>query len=322
MKKILSLFLLAFALTSVTSAQKVFEGELHYRSMENYDQNTVDMSFGTAYNGARNTKYIIKGNKVLLIDECTHMRTLVDSDNNTTTIYNELIGKGMQFSSGEFAKVYFTTFSEEGPSYDIEKKLSSIKDKSFLDKIPSNRPTVYRFEKENDVMLMDRQAEYIKGRIENMAVATDFDIYAFSSYVMPKAYSKLFLRGIDIDKLIGKIKYEQTLLLRAVLEDANFDTKKGLKIAKKYASKLAETKLANLSEIKSYMLNELKTIIERNVDDSEFIIPADINIDKSEEPTKLLTLSKEVREYLLEHNLYPTQKNKEVIYKIEDEWDF
>ncbi len=284
-------------------AQKNFEGELHYRSIENHDKTVVDVSCGMAYNGSRNTTYIVKGNKVLFIDECTHMRTIVDADNNVVILFNELIGKGMQFEYDGYAKSYFNTFSKEGPSYMGH----------------GAPPSLYRFEKEGNLTLSDKQAEYIKGRIENKTASTDFDIYAFSSYVMPKAFSDIFLHGIDINRLIGKMKWEQVNLIGSALSDFG---KLPTKIAKKYLSKLVDSQITDLSEAKTYELNELKEINEREVSDAEFLLPEGINIDKSESPFKVLDLYKETRAYLLQHNMYPTQLNKDVIYKIDDEWDF
>lgn len=303
MKRFISFVLVVFIAASVVHAQKQFEGELHYRSIENNDQFTVDASFGMAYNGARNTKYIIKGNKVLYIDECTHMRTLVDGDNDIVILYNELIGKGMQFKYDNYRKTYFSTFSKEGPSYMGH----------------GNPPTLYRFAKESDIVTMDKQTEYIKGRIESKTSGMDFDIYAIPSYIMPQAYSQLFLRGIEIDKLIGKMKYESVNLIH-LATDALGET--AIKKVAKTMSKLTGAKISDMSEAKTYMLIELKETIERSVDDSEFTIPAEIRINKSESPFDVLDLYKEAHAYLLKNNMYPTQINKEVIYKIEDEWDF
>ena len=300
MKRFLSFVLIALITTLVAHAQKQFEGELHYRSIENHDQLVVDGSCGMAYNGARNTKYIIKGNKVLFVDECTHMRTLMDADNDIVVLYNELIGKGMQFKYSHYEKTYFATFSKEGPSYMGH----------------GTPPSLYRFDKESDVVLMDMQTEYIKGRIENKTAGTDFDIYAIPSYKMPKAYSQIISYGIDIDNLIGKLKWEQTNLIKPVLGGL------GNKIAAKVMSKMVDAKVTDMSEAKTYVLNELKEIKERNVDDSEFTIPEGISVDKSESPFKVLKLYKETRAYLLKNNMYPTQVNKDVIYKIDDEWDF
>lgn len=59
------------------------------------------------------------------------------------------------------------------------------------------------------------------------------------------------------------------------------------------------------------------------MDDSEFAIPADIKVSASESPFEVVKLYKDNSVYLGKNNMYPTQTQQDVVYKIEDEnWDF
>lgn len=258
-------------------AQKSFEGELHYRSMENHDNNIIKYSSGMAYNGARNTTYIIKGNKTLHRDECTHMSLLLDPDNNTVILYSDLIKEGMQFNYESYAASYLGSFTKKGPSY-MGLKVT---------------PTLYRFEPTGkNIDFMNYSTEYIKGRIENKTASTSFDIYRTLSFNMPKTMYAAQMYGIEVDGLIVKIVWEQ------------------INIA------------PGLGELKSYVCTELKGIVERPVNDSELTIPKDIKINKSKSPFKVVGLYKNNAKYLEKHNMYPTQINKDVIYRIDETWDF
>lgn len=295
-----------------SSAEKiVFEGELRYHSEENYNKFIIDNTFGMSYNGVRNTRYIIKGDKVLYIDECTHVYTLIDG--NTVTLYSDLINKGISFEQyNGYAKAMLNIFSKEGKSYMGHKM----------------QPTLYRFENEGTTTLMERTADYHKGRIEDATASTDFDIYAFSSFVMPKAYTALFLRGIEIDGIIGKTVWKQTNMIGDVMKDVSDKTKR--KIYKKM-SKIAGTKVTPSYDLNSYCMSKLTDIKERVVDDSEFSIPSNIKIYTASESnlresassiTRLTDFYKENHAYLLNHNMYPTQVNREVVFSIDEEWDF
>ena len=258
-------------------AQKPFEGELHYRSMENHDNNIIKFSSDMAYNGARNTSYTIKGNKTLFKDDCTQMSLLLDPENNNVTLYSDLIKKGMQFDYKSYAAAYLGSFTKEGPSF-------------MGHGMP---PTLYRFEPTGEnIDFMNYSTEYLKGRIENKTASTSFDLYRTLSFNMPKTMYAAQMYGIELDGLIVKITWEQV------------------------------NNVPTLGEFKSYVYTELKEIVERPVDDSELAIPKDIKIDKSESPFKVVSLYKDNAKYLEEHNMYPTQVNKDVIYKIDETWDF
>lgn len=212
----------------------------------------------------------------------------------------------------EYAQCMLNRFSKEGPSY-------------LGHGLP---PTLYRFENKGTTTLMDRSADYLKGRIENATASTDIDIYAFSSFIMPKAYTALCLRGIEVDGVIGKTVWKQTNMIGDAMKDMSDNIKRSVY---KKISKLAGTKVTYTSDAKVYCMSKLTDIRERVVDDTEFSIPSDIKIYYSSENslhkrastmTQLTDFYKENHAYLMKHNMYPTQVNRDVVFSIDEEWDF
>lgn len=282
MKSKLELILFAFLIYMpfTTSAQdeNLFEGELHYRSMENQNESIIKWSCGMAYNGARNTTYLIKGKKVLFRDESTHMCTLLDPDNNKVTLYSDLIGKGMEFDYKKYTSSYLSVFSKEGPNTAF----------------PQLAPSVYRFTvTEEKKQFLNLDVEYVQGRIENKSSSTSFDIYRTNSIKLPHTMNVVQLYGIEIDGLIAKFVYEQ------------------------------EVRGPFGMNLKGYVYSELQEINSRTIDNAELNVPSNIVINYSESPFKIVNLYKENSKYLKKHNIFPTQKNTDVVYKIDDEnWDF
>lgn len=258
-------------------AQKAFEGTLEYRTMENHDKQVIKHSSDMAYNGARNITYLIKGNKTLCKDECTHMYTLLDPDKQIVILYSDLLKKGLKFDYTAYTSSYLASFTKNGPSF-------------MGHGIP---PTLYRFEKTGqNIPFMDFTAQYIKGRIENKTSGTSFDLYQTTTFTIPPSMYAAQMYGIEPEGLIVKITWEQV------------------------------NNVPLLGEFKSYVYTELKQLKERPVEDSEFIIPKDIKIDSSESPFKVVKLYKKNAEYLKKKQMYPTQVNTEVTYKIDETWDF
>ena len=256
-----------------------FEGELHFRTMENHDENAVKFSFGMSYNGARDIKYIIKGNKVLYKDESTNMYTILDPDKDSIILFSTYIKKGMKFNYSHYIGSYLSAFSADGQ---CTKELGYI-----------NLPSCYRFNIIDDnYKYKDYTAQYIEGRIENQSAGTSIDIINMPNIKIPRAMYHIQLYGISIDGLIAKLTYEQI------------------------------NNVPHVGELKTYVSSELKEMISRNVDDSEFNIPSEISIDISESPFEVVELYKQNDKYLKKNKLYPTQINKNVIYEINEEWDF
>lgn len=111
----LFLFTIALKISAQEPQNSAFEGELHFLTMENYDKKVIKFSLGMAYNGARDIKYIIKGNKVLYKDESTKMHILLDPDNDCIILYSTYINKGMKFQYDNYAGAYMSSFSGMGP---------------------------------------------------------------------------------------------------------------------------------------------------------------------------------------------------------------
>lgn len=79
-----------------------------------------------------------------------------------------------------------------------------------------------------------------------------------------------------------------------------------------------------IGKMNSYIASELHSIEARPVEDSEFEIPADYEIKVTDSPFKMLSLYGQTTKYLKKNNMYPgaADKDSEVTYKIEEEWDF
>ena len=261
-----------------------FEGKLSYRSLENHDETVVKGSHGVAYNGARNTTFLIKGNKVLFRDESSHMSTLFDPDNNVVILYSELIGKGVQFDYESYAALNMGSFSEKGPVF--QGKMLS-------------KPSVYRIEATGKTAdFQGEVAKHYQCRIENMNGGTSIDLYQVDSYNIPTTMFAAQMYGLKMNGLITKFTWE------------TMDKVPYLPI-----------------DLKAYVFSELTNIDKRSVDDSEFDIPQNIKIDKSKSTLnkmqlKIVALYKAHTKYLTEHNMNPTQTANDVIYKIDEEWDF
>lgn len=284
MKKIIVAALFCMGTLAVNAqGNEPFEGKLSYRSLENHDEALVKHTYGIAYNGARNTTFLIKGNKVLFRDECTHMSTLFDPDNNVVILYSELIGKGVQFDYESYAASNMGSFSENGPMFQGQMV---------------SKPSVYRIEATGKTTdFQGEVAKHYQCRIENVNGGTSIDLYQVDSYNIPTTMFAAQMYGLKMNGLITKFTWE------------TMDKVGGF-----------------VGDLKAYVFSELTNIDKRSVDDSEFDIPQNIKIDKSKSPLKmqfkLIALYKANTKYLTEHNMYPTQTANDVIYKIDEEWDF
>lgn len=307
MKGIVSLFGLFLFVCSVSGQEKkAFEGELHYRSLENHDKNMLAFSAGLAYNGSRDIKFIIKGNKTLFRDECLHLTILLDPDKNIVIEYFDLIEKGMQFDYGSYVKMR-GSYSKEGPS-PIEHNISI-------------RPTLYRFESTGKTIdYLGYNTEFITGRIEVNLVGTSFEIYKVASFEMPKSYEFGLLYGIDIDGLISKFVHRQINNAPKLMKENKSVAKRARKLLTKEDKSVFNSNIQS-GEMKGAVYTELKEIIERRVDEAEFVVPQNIGIQEYD-AMKYFSLYKENTAYLEEHNMYPSQVYKDVDYKIDEDWDF
>lgn len=109
MKSIIFSVLMLFVSLS-TFSQTVFEGEINYRSFENHSKMVRKFSKGMNYNGARNVKVIIKGNKMNILDESLHLNVLLLPDEDCCIIYNDLLKKGLKCSFSNYTLSYMSSF--------------------------------------------------------------------------------------------------------------------------------------------------------------------------------------------------------------------
>lgn len=262
-----------------------FEGELHYRSLENHDKNIVKYSNGMAYNGARDITIIIKNNITLHRDNCTKITTLL-VPGNRIVIYSDILKKGLEFDYTDYSQLYLGAFSSEGPLMPYRATLySKVKYNPLPPKLYSFKGTEY------SAKILDMHAIHVQGRIENTYASTDFDIMKVPDFNMPKSYYAIQLYGINQSGLIAKFIWKQ--------DNKNL-----------------------LGVLKTYVCTELKRIVERTVDSSEVEIPQEIEIEKGS-AIKLVDLYKDTTKYLKKNKMYPTFTQTDVIYKIDDEnWDF
>lgn len=113
MRKFLCLLACLMGCALLTSAQTLFEGEIKYRNFENHSKNVRKFSKGMAYNGARNVRVLIKGNRVNILDESLHLNTLILPDEDCVIIYNDLLKKGLKCSYTSYTRQYM---SQYGPN--------------------------------------------------------------------------------------------------------------------------------------------------------------------------------------------------------------
>lgn len=83
-------------------------------------------------------------------------------------------------------------------------------------------------------------------------------------------------------------------------------------------------KIPIIGKMSSYSAAELTSMTEKEMSDSDFLPSSDINIKVSDSPFKVLGIIKDNTKLLKKQGIYPTDAEKEtdVTYKIEDEWDF
>lgn len=274
----------------VPLVEKPFEGELHYRSLENYDKRMEQWSpYSMYYNGARDVTYIIKGEKVLMIDESMQYKVLLDPENDVIVYFSEHINKGVNNSYIWHSNM--NGFFRERGSYNAY----------FKEFVP---PEVYRFEPTGKTLpFEDKEVPLYQGRIETViGVIMDqpflqiasFDFAEDFTYRMPQAYFFSLCYGLEREGLLTK--YVCEMIMDISLAGGKF---------------------------KSYACSELKKVVLRSVSDEEFTVPDNIKLTYERlQGTTLNTFWMEHCRYMKKHKIHPKQLNKDVVYEINEEWDF
>lgn len=274
----------------VPPVHKSFEGELHYRSMENYDKRMEQMMPNSLYyNGARDVTFIIKGEKVLMIDESMQYKVLLDPENDVIVYFSEHINKGVTNSYAKHSNMQ-GLFQKKG-NYNAYLK-------TF------NPPEVYHFEPTGKSLpFEDREVPLYQGRIETvmgvlidqpMLMISSFDFAEDFTFRMPQAYFFSFCYGLEREGLLTKYVWE--MIVDINLLGGKFN---------------------------SYACSELKKVVLRSVSDEEFIVPDNIKLQNERlQGTTLNTFWTEHCRYMKKHKIHPKQLNKDVVYEINEEWDF
>lgn len=282
-----SFILFAMCLLScATNAQELFEGELLYRSFENHSKLARKLSKDMNYNGAREQRVLIKGNKIMTCDQSVHLNILLDGDKGKVVIYSNLLKRGICYKLDEFIRDYLSTFSQKA-TQEGEKKEYNIN--------VTNETTT----------LKGMDCKKIKGEMKK-SVTTDLfgqkitqnstgkvDLWYTTKYKVSPVYSA-FANGLAVDGIVVKGTIE-------IL-----------------------SKIPLFGRCDSFSAMELKEITQRKVADSEFEIPADVNVTETDSAFKMLGIYGDQKKYLKEHNMYPTDadKNTDVKYQIDQEWDY
>lgn len=278
MRKNLFLFAILFLgfVSSIHAADvTTFEGEIQYRNFENHSSLIRRFSSGMAYNGARDIKIIMKGNKMHVIDESMHIHTIFLPDEDKVILYSDVAKKGLFTSYKEFVPTYYELFS------------------------PSKKTNQYSIKNMNERQYKDEKCSVYSGQIiitpegTTNSTTTDAELWVSHKYKIDKCYLN-YIYGIDVPGVVLKWSYKQ------------------------------EGKVPLLGKMSSYVASEIKNISERAVSDSEFEVPSDVSLKDSGSPFKLLGIYKENKKFLKKNKMYPTDadKDNEVTYKIDEEWDF
>lgn len=279
MQKALLLLLCSLVVFVPACSQEQFEGELNYRNFENHNNAARKLSDGISYNGARNVKILIKGNKMHIIDESLHMHTLLLPDEDYAIIYSDLLKRGIRGTYRSYAMTFPNKKDSSSFSLiernEIVKKLDVKKNIIGYDCI-GYKTTIKAGE---------------KGKESNFA--GENEIWLTTKYALPTEYY-YYLNNIDINGIVLKSTTRST------------------------------GKVPFIGNISSFVASEIKSIIPRYVEDSLMQVPVGYEWTDTDSLSKMVELYKDTKKYLKKHKMYPgdADADSEVIYKIEDEWDY
>lgn len=263
------------------SAQTTFEGEITYRNFENHSKTVRKFSKGMAYNGARDMKVIMKGDRMLIIDESMHLSMLLLPDEEEVVIYNDLLKRGLRCSYNNF----------------VQSNLSQYGDKSYLAGITIKNNVKETGETKT---IKGEECGLAKGQIISTVDGSgikptvhDMEVWCSKKYKISPTY-KYFVNGLNVSG-----------------------------IAVKYTIN-SHGKVPLFGSMDSFIAAEVKEITPRKVEDSELEAPAGYEYKETDSPNKMLGIYGDTSKYLKKNNMYPTDADKdtEVTYKIDEEWDF
>lgn len=181
-------------LSSIQTGAQTFQGEFNAVSFNNIDAKIQKYSSGVGYNGAEESTFYCKGNKVLVNDKSLLYAKLFDPDNNIVILYCEGLGKGLSVDYDEYLNC-FATFSKK------EREFMGYKMPPF---------TLYELNVTNDNLeAFGHKAEFIKGRLENKYAGTEMDFEIIPSIKISEALNLAMIFGVELDGLPIKFRWTQ-----------------------------------------------------------------------------------------------------------------
>jgi hypothetical protein len=140
--------------------------------------------------------------------------------------------------------------------------------------------------------LMGQDCERYKGVITDNDVAVcDVELFISSKYNVHESYYS-FLNGIQVSGIVMKWTWNHSLSMPL------------------------------FGKMKSYVASEVKEIHERPVSDDEMKVPEGYEIKISSSPFKFLGLFKANNKYMKKNKLYPDQKDSDVTFSVDNDWNF
>lgn len=298
-----SILIILFAVQNVSA--QTFEGELSVVSFNNLDKKTEEFSSGVGYNGTERINFYSKGEKVLVRNLSLLYSILFDPTNNVVVYYCEGLKKGISVNYNDYWSGY-AVFSKEPRSF-------------MGQKLPEY--SLYEFETIADsIQSFGCKAKFLRGRLENQHAGTDVELLLIPDRVISKALRLSLIHGLSVEGLPVKYRWTSHLKFEAAFKDSGVKHFKGkLRVGRERQHIDINIK----DNLKSYMGREIIDIKENdNLEDSLFVIPTDIQIEKTN-PASLHGFLTEVGKYLKSNNLFPNQRGEEVTYEINDEeWDY
>ena len=293
MKKILlPLVCFLFCLTSGNAQEeKLFEGEIVYETFEHYSdalKNQFNFSFS---DGVHKIRLIIKGSKMHMIDETTHIHAIADDAGPSYTEYCEWTKKG---------------FVRRKDLIDVQLMLSSRDlrvDLGFNDIMILPLLSNSFSKKTITKTILDTPCTLYEGDIcRKVGNEQTYSIKAYVSNLSAPAGYKYNLNGLEIPGI--------ALQWRIKLD---FGHVKGV------------VGFVKGGEHSMYIEADVTEIKPRKVDDEEFEIPSDYNIINANKAFAVLKYQSEVKKQLKKQGIIGgnnQEKTTGVHYKTDEEWEF
>jgi hypothetical protein len=208
--------------------------------------------------------------------------TLLLPSENKVIIYSDYLKRGQQFDYTNYVNTYLGQLSPN----DNGGSDSDVKS--------SRTSTVEKTGKKIDYL--GQECEIYKGVVTSTVefcdpAVSNIELWVSNKYSIYKSYWS-FLYGVQVPGIVTKWSYDQ------------------------------KSKIPLMGTLSSYVASELKEIHERTVSDDEMKVPDGYEIKISSSAFKVLGLYKDNKKYMMKNKIYPTQKESDVTYSIDDKWDF